>query len=123
FRRRSKKHSGLAYGLNFNVMYSRSASTLLWQDSKEGIYLPFDGSITNTIQTTYNIDPFFNYSGTKGSKHTLRGRLFHQNNDNDNNQGNLNYVGFGEYQYAKRFAVIKDFTITSGVMSQYTHSE
>ena len=123
FRRRSKKNTGLAYGLNFNVMYSRSAGTLLWQNSREGVYLPFDGSITNTIQLTYNIDPFFTYSGTKGSKHTVRGRLFHQNNDNDNNQGNLNYVGFGEYQYAKRFAVIKDFTLTAGAMGQYTHSE
>ncbi|MCF8258064.1 MAG: TonB-dependent receptor [Flavobacteriales bacterium] len=123
FRRRGKKHSGLAYGINFNVMYSRSAGTLLWQNSREGVYLPFDGSITNTIQTTYNIDPFINYAGPKGSKHTLRTRLFHQNNDNDNNQGNLNYVGFGEYQYAKRFAVIKDFTTTAGAMFQYTHSE
>jgi outer membrane receptor protein involved in Fe transport len=49
--------------------------------------------------------------------------LFHQNNDNNNNQGNLNYVGFGEYQFAKRFAAIKDFTSTVGAMGQYTYSE
>jgi len=123
FRRRSKKHSGLSYGINFNVVVGSNTSTLLWKNNKEGLYLPFNGSITTTRQTTYNIDPFFSYSGQKGAKHSLRTRLFHQNNDNDNNQGNLNYVGFGEYQFAKRFAAIKDFTTTVGVMGQYTYSE
>ncbi len=123
FRRRSKKNSGIAYGVNFNVVFAKSTSTLLWLNNKDGLYLPFGGSITNTIQVTYNIDPFFTYAGKKGAKHTLRTRLFHQNNDNNNNQGNLNYVGFGEYQFAKRFAAIKDFTSTVGVMGQYTYSE
>lgn len=122
-RRRSKKHSGLSYGLNFNFMYSRSAGSNIWLNGSTGLYRPFQGAITRTIQTTYNIDPFITYSGTKGARHTLRGRLFYQNNGNDNNQANLNYVGFGEYQFAKRFAVIKDFTLTSGVMGQYTYGE
>jgi outer membrane receptor protein involved in Fe transport len=123
FRRRSKKDSGLAYGINFNVVVGSNTSTLLWKNAQEGLYIPFGGSITTTKQTTYNIDPFFTYSGQKGSRHSLRTRLFHQNNDNNNNQGNLNYVGFGEYQFAHRFAQIKDFTITTGAMGQYTYSE
>jgi len=122
-RKRSKKTPGLAFGLNTNVMYSKSTSTLLWLNSTYGLYRPFTGSITRTLQTSFNLDPFVTYSGPKGSKHTLRGRVFHQNNDNDNNQGNLNYVGFAEYQFAHRFEKIKDFTITAGAMGQYVYSE
>lgn len=122
-RRRSKKHSGLSYGINLNGMYSRSAGSNIWLNSTTGLYRPMQGAITRTEQTTYNIDPFIVYSGPKGSRHTLRGRLFYQNNANDNNQANLNYVAFTEYQYAKRFSVIKDFTITTGIMDQYTYGE
>jgi outer membrane receptor protein involved in Fe transport len=122
-RRRSKKHSGLSYGVNFNLMYSRSAGSNIWLNHTTGLFRPMQGAITRTIQTTYNIDPFITYSGEKGARHTLRGRLFYQDNANDNNQENLNYVGFAEYQFAKRFAVIKDFTMTSGIMSQYTYGK
>ena len=122
-RKRSKKIHGLAFGLNTNVMYSKGTSTLLWLNNKYGLYRPFGGSITRTVQTSFNIDPFITYSGAKGSKHTLRGRVFHQNNDNDNNQANLNYVFFGEYQFAHRFEKIKDFTMTVGAMAQHSISE
>lgn len=122
-RRRSKKHTGLSYGINFNFMYSRGAGSNIWLNGTTGLFRPMGGAITRTIQTTYNIDPFITYSGEKGSRHTFRGRLFHQDNANDNNQENLNYVAFTEYQYAKRFAVIKDFTFTTGIMNQYTYGE
>ncbi len=122
-RKRSGKIPGLAFGVNGNFMYSRSAGSLLWLNSSYGLFRPFGGSNTLTVQTTYNIDPFITYSGEGGSRHTFRTRVFHQNNDNDNNQGNLNYVFFGEYQYAHKFANIRDFTITTGVMGQYSFSE
>ncbi len=122
-RKRSKKHSGLSYGLNGNVMYSRSANSLIWKNSEAGIFRPMQGSITRTLQTTFNFDPFFVYAGEKGSRHTLRGRVFHQNNDNDNNQANLSTVFFGEYQFAHRFQKIKDFTITTGAVGQHSVGE
>lgn len=122
-RKRSKSIPGLAFGINTNVMYAKSTSTLLWLNNTYGLYRPYNGSITRTIQTSFNVDPFITYSGTKGSKHTFRTRVFHQNNDNDNNQGNLNYVFFGEYQFAHRFAQVKDLTITVGAMGQYSLSE
>ena len=122
-RKRSVKIPGLAFGINTNVMYSKGTSTLLWLNNTYGLYRPYNGSITRTLQTSFNVDPFITYSGTKGSKHTFRTRVFHQNNDNDNNQGNLNYVFFGEYQFAHRFAQVKDLTITVGTMGQYALSE
>lgn len=122
-RKRSKRNSGLSYGVNVNAMYSRSTSTLLWLNAQEGLFRPFGGSITRTIQTSYNIDPFITYSGMKGARHTLRGRMFHQNNDNDNNQANQATVYFGEYQFAQRFQNIKDFTVTVGASGQFSDSE
>jgi iron complex outermembrane receptor protein len=122
-RKRSEKIPGLAFGINGNFMYSKSTSTLLWLNSTYGLYRPFGGSITRTLQTSYNFDPFITYSGPEGSKHAFRTRVFHQNNDNDNNQGNLNYVFYGEYQFAHKFAKINDFTITVGTMGQYSLSE
>ncbi|MCF8275127.1 MAG: TonB-dependent receptor [Flavobacteriales bacterium] len=122
-RKRSEKIPGLAFGINGNAMYSKSAGSLLWLNKDDGLFRPFGGSITLTKQTSYNIDPFITYSGPAGSKHTLRGRVFHQNNDNNNNQGNLNYVGFLEYQFAHKFANINDFTITIGAMGQYVYSK
>ncbi|TNF28417.1 MAG: TonB-dependent receptor [Bacteroidetes bacterium] len=122
-RKRSEKIPGLAFGINGNVMYSKSTSTLLWLNNTYGLYRPFGGSITRTVQTSYNFDPYINYSGPKGSRHTFRTRVFHQNNDNDNNQGNLAYVFFGEYQFAHKFENINDFVITVGTMGQYSFSE
>jgi len=122
-RKRSKSIPGLAFGINTNAMYSKSTSTLLWLNNTNGLYRPYDGSITRTTQTSYNVDPFISYSGSEGSKHSLRTRVFYQNNDNDNNQGNLSYMFFGEYQFAHRFSQIKDFTITVGTMGQFSLSE
>lgn len=122
-RKRSKSTPGLAFGINTNVMYSKNTSTLLWANNTYGLYRPMAGSITRTVQTSFNVDPFISYSGSKGSKHTFRTRIFHQNNDNDNNQGNLNYVFFGEYQFAHKFIQVNDLTLTVGAMGQYSLSE
>lgn len=122
-RKRSEKIHGLAFGINGNAMYSKSASSLLWLNADYGLFRPYGGSITLTKQTSFNVDPFITYAGSEWSKHTLRGRVFHQNNDNNNNQGNLNYVGFLEYQFAHKFAKINDFTITVGAMGQYVYSK
>lgn len=123
-RYRSKKHEGLSYGVNFNYMRSRSKGSLLWMDSDTNIYRPFPGSDTETKQTTFNIDPFLTiYGRVNHNRHSIRTRVFHQNNDNDNNQANLNYVYFGEYQFQRRVKSINGLTITAGGMGQFSQSE
>lgn len=122
-RKRSEKIPGLAFGVNGNFMYSKGTSTLLWLNSSYGLYRPFGGSITRTLQTSYNFDPYITYSGMGGSRHSFRTRVFYQNNDNDNGQGNLSYLFYGEYQFAHKFANINDFTITVGTMGQYAISD
>lgn len=123
-RYRSKKHEGLSYGVNFNLMKSQSKGSLLWMDSDTNIYRPAQGSDTRTIQTTYSVDPFITYYGKiNHNRHSLRTRVFHQNNDNDNNQANKNTVYYGEYQFQRRVKSVNGLTVTAGAMSQYSESE
>lgn len=123
-RYRSKKHEGLSYGVNANFMRSNSKGSLLWMDADTNIYRPFPGSDTRTKQTTYNVDPFVTYYGKiNHNRHSLRTRIFHQNNDNDNNQANKNTILFGEYQFQRRVKSVNGLTITAGATGTYTTSK
>lgn len=121
---RSKKHVGLAYGVNANFSKGISKGALLWENGTTGIYRPYPGSDTRTDQITYNVDPFISYFGRKnGNRHTLKTRMFHQNNANDNNQANQSTLYFGEYQFQRRVKSIQDLMITSGAMGTYSSGQ
>jgi hypothetical protein len=143
-RYRDQKYIGLNYGINGLSQYSESAGNLLWLNSKQdgptpGIYYSYPGSNTLTKQLTYAFDPFLNYSNDMGSSHRLRTRIYHQNNNNDGGRANKFTLGFGEYQYTKRFSLADSsdtgfggelarfFTekasVTSGLMGTYTTGE
>jgi len=143
-RYRDQKYLGLNYGINGLAQYSESAGNLLWLNSKEdgptpGLYYSFPGSSTLTKQVTYAFDPFLNYANDNGSSHRLRTRIYHQNNNNDGGRANKFTLGFGEYQYTKRFSAADSnstgffgelgrfFTekasVTAGLMSSYTMGE
>ena len=121
FRYRSKKVEGLNYGVNFNVMNARSAQTLIWLNADTGLYRPFPGARTLTKQFQSTVDPFLNYYTKDGAKHSLRGRWFKLNNDNDNNQANFSDTYYGEYQYQKSVGILgmNDLNVTAGVMGQF----
>ena len=121
-RYRSKKIEGLNFGINFNGMYSRSAGALLMLDTDTGMYRSFPGAMTKTIKTIYNIDPFINYYSKMGVRHSLRTRIYYEDNNNDNNQANQSTLLYGEYQFSKEFANINDMNITSGLMGSYSES-
>ncbi|HIA12068.1 MAG TPA: TonB-dependent receptor [Flavobacteriales bacterium] len=121
-RYRPPKYKGLNYGINFNGMYARSAGALLMLNTDTGMYRSYPGAITRTLKSVFNIDPFLNYYGKKGVRHSLRTRLYYVNNDNNNNQANESTMWYGEYQFQKKFEKIKDFTATTGVMNTYSTS-
>lgn len=124
-RYRSKKVEGLAYGINWNFMYAHSSGALLWLNDSSGLYRAFPGSVTETKQTTYNIDPFIVYNGKAGARHSFRSRLFHVNNANSGNRANKNDMIYGEYQFMQRFDDygIKEFSLITGVMATHTVGE
>lgn len=121
-RYRPAKIKGLNYGINFNGMYSRTAGALLMLDTDTGMYRSYPGAITRTLKTVFTVDPFLNYYGAKGGRHSLRTRVYYVNNDNNNNQANKSTLWYGEYQFQKKFEKIKDFTLTTGVMNTYSTS-
>ncbi len=124
-RYRFKKVEGLSIGVNGNFMYSHSSGSLLWDNDSTGLYRAGSNSVTETKQTTYNIDPFLTYFGKKGAKHGLRTRLFHVNNANSGNRANKSDLFYADYQYQQRFDDygVKDFTLTTGFMGTYTIAE
>ena len=121
-RYRFKKVEGLSVGINANAMISRSAGALLWANADSGMYRGYPGSITQTLQDVFYIDPFVRYIGKKGWSHVLRNRWFHLNNNNDNNQSNESDIFFSEYQVQRQFTtgILKDFSLTGGMVHSYS---
>lgn len=120
---KAKKLKGFTYGLNGNIMYGTSSSSLLWQNNTDGKMRAYSGAFTNTKQTTFNVDPYFNYFDQKGNKYSFNSRVFYQDNNNDNNQANKAAVLYGEFRYLKSVQKIRDFTVSAGLMGQYSTGE
>ena len=134
-RYRSKKVPGLSYGVNTNWLIGSSISTLLWENTEDGLYAPYNGSATKTNQLVGNLDPFITYVTPNGQTHSVKTRWHNLDNDNDTrsaenpeggaNQDNYSDFYYSEYQYQRNFDSlgIKNFNLTAGVMSMFTYSE
>ncbi len=119
---RNQKVPGLNYGLNGNVMQSHSTSVFLWDNLDQGLLRPLPGTLTNTVGTQFYLDPFLDYTGPKGTRHSFHGRFYRQNFDNDNNQSNANNMLYGEYQVQREFDLLGPTTITAGITGQHVAS-
>jgi outer membrane receptor protein involved in Fe transport len=122
YRIRSKKFSGLSFGVNTNWNISNSLGTLLWANADTGLYAAYEGSATRTNQLLFTIDPFITYFNQRGDRHTLRTRWQSLDNNNDNNQGNFSDQYYAEYQYQHNWAAqgVEDFTTTFGLVTMLT---
>ncbi len=114
-----KKVKGLAFGLNGNMMYSRSAGSLIWLNNTDGLFRAYPGALTTTLQPSLNFDPYVSYFDQKGNKYSFNSRIFYQNNNNDNNQQNSNTVFYGEFRYMRNIQKVKDFTVSAGLTGNY----
>ena len=111
-------------GVNVNGLTAEMADAFIWFGADTGLYRPFQGSLTRTVQQAFNVDPFFEYRTPDGLLHTFRGRWFHLKNDNSNNQGNENDMFYGEYQVQHRFEenFLPGLRVTAGAVGSYTDS-
>lgn len=119
---RNTKVEGLTYGVNANVMKSRSTAILIWNDVDSGLFRPKPGTVTRTLGVQYYVDPFINYTSRKGMKHSVRTRFHHQTFDNDNGQGNSNNVQYAEYQFQQKADLFGETVITAGVVYRNVQS-
>lgn len=113
---RSEGIKGLSFGVNGNVMKSRSTSVFIWNDTDRGLYRPFPGTVTRTIGTQFYVDPFVTYHSPGGTRHSLRTRWHRQIFDNDNGQGNSNNTHHAEYQAQQKMDLLGETVFTGGLL-------
>ncbi len=94
-------------GVHANFMKNRNASFFFWEDDSSGIYKPFEGTVTHSRSTLWNLDPFIKYYGPKGWSHTLQGRYFVSDIYTNDGKGTLNDIGYSEYRLQKEFDKIQ----------------
>ena len=124
-RKNFKNNPNIKVGINGNYFISKSATTLLWLNSDTGLYRPYPGSLTYTDQRAFHVDPYIEYYGSIGSKHSLKSRIYSLDNENTNDQSNFSDVWFNEYQYSQNFNQlgIQSFNSTFGAVYEYTTAE
>ncbi|MBN2482240.1 MAG: TonB-dependent receptor [Bacteroidales bacterium] len=119
---RSKKVSGLSYGLNLNGMMVDKSEFFLWQDAGPGAYRQNMDAASGLEGNRFNIDPYVVYNTQGGAQHSLKTRFYHVSNeykeafDKDSRSG----LFFGEYKYHKRFS--EKTGLTAGISGTYSNT-
>jgi outer membrane cobalamin receptor len=125
-RRRSKKVSGLAYGVNGNFMRNSKNFSLVWnsnENNPNGRYLSYPGTMTLTEITTFYIDPFITYVTSRGVQHSLKTRVLYTDNDNSMDQSSRSTVFMGDYQLQRTLSKMRELNVIAGASGSYTTAE
>lgn len=122
-RYRDRRIKGLSYGLNGNYMYQDKCDFFLWQDADSGAWRQNPAAISRTTGSRLNLDPYVEYYGRKGGKHSLRTRYFMATNafPGDSSKDNNSWMLYAEYQYHQRLKPW--FDLTTGLCGTYGNSE
>jgi len=129
-RYRSKKITGLSYGINGNGMLNKTNMPLAWLSDSSGLYKSYPGAVLLEYQTIFNLDPFIKYDAGNGVSHSLETRVFHTNNqisgygsnlDTQSNQSTRGTVYYAEYQLQKKYPDL-NATFTGGVVANIATS-
>jgi iron complex outermembrane receptor protein len=121
-RHRSKKYRGLNYGVNGNVMISRSNMAFAWLDDTSGIYRAYPGAIFLQDQFIFNVDPFVNFFTQANGKHSFRTRLLHSDNQMTPNQNNKTTTYYGDYMFKKSYKNLNGLDFIGGITGQFVDS-
>jgi outer membrane cobalamin receptor len=121
-RYRSKKVTGLSYGINGNSMINKTNMVLAWLDDSAGLYKGYPGAVFLENQTFFNLDPFIKYDAGNGVVHSLVTRVFHTDDQMTNNQSTKGTMYYGEYQLQRKYKEL-DMTFTGGIVSSVATSE
>ena len=123
-RYRSKKVTGLSYGINGNGMYNKTNMVLAWLSDSLGLYRGYPGAVFLEKQTFFNLDPFIKYDVGNGVVHSLVTRVFHTDDEMTNNQSTNGTLYYAEYQLQKKYTDL-ELTFTGGVVGSLstTHAQ
>ncbi|MFC2112494.1 TonB-dependent receptor plug domain-containing protein, partial [Bacteroidota bacterium] len=105
-RQRSSAVRGMSYGINMNGMLVDKSDFLLWRDSRFGAWRQNPQSVSALTGNRFNLDPFVEYRGRAGDKHSLKSRFFHIENDfaDAPDKNSRSEQVYGEYRYQRKFA-------------------
>ncbi len=120
---RNKKVPGLTYGLNGNFMYDEDATTYFWYDADTNIYKSYPGALSYFKVFSFYVDPFIKYFDSKGNQYSFKNRVYYGNTNATNNQSNRYVTLYDEFKYSRSFSKLGNFTIVTGIMSAYSHSD
>lgn len=118
----SKKHRGLSYGVNGNLMVSRTNMVFAWLNDTSGIYNAYPGAMFLVDQLIFHVDPSLNFLTSNNSKHSLRTRVLRTVNEMSANQSNQATVLYGDYQYKTKFENLGNTEFIGGITATHTHS-
>lgn len=121
-RHRSKKITGLDYGINGNFMLEKSSTVFAWLDDTANFYRAYPGAVLLSNNTTFYLDPYINFYSNIGFKHEFASRIMYVNNDANNNQSTRSLFIYNNYQFSKSFKNLRNLDLIVGVTSQYTNS-
>lgn len=121
-RYRPAKIEGLNFGMNGNMMVSKTNFALAWLNDTTGRYRAYPGAISLQDQVIFNFDPYVNYYTKTGVKHSIRTRVLHANNEITNNQSNESTLWYSEYQIQRKFPFVPDLNFTGGAVANLSNS-
>lgn len=119
-RYRIRQIEGLSVGINSNMMRNRGGNFLLWLNGTDGIYRASPDFNQRFDNMQFNIDPFVTYHTRNNQRHSLRGRIFQVNYDNDTLRDNFDNSYYIEYQFFK--GSNENFSFTAGGSALYVVS-
>ncbi|MFM7472752.1 MAG: TonB-dependent receptor plug domain-containing protein, partial [Crocinitomicaceae bacterium] len=100
-RYRSKKVSGLNYGVNGNFMLQHTNMPLAWLNDSTGLYRAYPGAVFMQDQVIFNVDPFVQLLTQTDGKHYFRTRILHVDNQMSANQSNRSTTYYGDYMFQR----------------------
>jgi len=123
-RYRSRKVSGLSYGLNGNGMLNKTNMALAWLNDSAGLYRGYPGAVFLEQQTFFNLDPFIHYDAGNGISQSLVTRVFHTDDEVTNNQSTNGTMYYAEYQVQRKWDD-QHLNLTGGAVSNIsgTHAQ
>lgn len=114
-KKHSKKHQGLNYGINGNLMQYAAPMTLAWLDDSVGFYRAYPGAVYLQDQFIFYLDPFLNIYSGSGTRHSIKARVLHNGSDMTNNQSVNSTLIYTDYHFKRSYEFIKGFELVGGL--------
>ncbi len=118
-----KTIEGLSVGTNLNVYRQHANTFLIWKNDSNPL-IAADGTLTNSFNNRFYIDPFVTYLSPNGHRHSFRNRYYYNDNKGieiKKNDYQSSFI-YNEYQYQKSFGDSSgnELKFTLGAVSTYS---